>query len=75
MNGLPFKLHDFGFRGSTSVEVKIFELFYLFFNPGRIAKLSFCKKGSNGRRKNKTAPSSQICCLLRLNIFNQYFLL
>lgn len=21
LNGLPFKLHDFGFRGSTSVEV------------------------------------------------------
>ena len=21
MDGLPFKLHDFGFRGSTSVEV------------------------------------------------------
>lgn len=22
MDGLPFKLHDFGYRGSTSVEVK-----------------------------------------------------
>ena len=23
MDGLPFKLHDFGFRGSTSVEVRL----------------------------------------------------
>jgi len=23
LDGLPFKLHDFGFRGSTSVEVRV----------------------------------------------------
>ena len=29
MDGLPFKLHDFGFRGSTSVEVSLLLIFYL----------------------------------------------
>lgn len=29
LDGLPFKLHDFGFRGSTSVEVRVFCEFYM----------------------------------------------
>lgn len=27
LDGLPFKLHDFGYRGATSVEVKSYNLF------------------------------------------------
>ena len=71
LNGLPFKLHDFGFRGSTSVEVKSFELSYSFFNLGRIAALSFCKKGSNRTRKNMAVPSFSNLLLIQTETYFQ----